>query len=220
MNNIFGYTMLQSTWQYFDKTKCKNCLYNHKTLRNSEDPFKKYTCVAGRIGIWRLVVPAEKGEAEQNREKNNKLNPETAALPGYEPSHIVGRRVLLPQSTWPPPRQIGPEVWSRKWKPLASTLMPHCRGIYWHTLRKLPTIQHITLLPQCELWCHLTHKGITKRNGERIYSCSAQVKENWSRPYFTIEWILGKQRRGDCTRNWTTGNLQILGSYFYPIQIL
>ena len=145
--------MLQSTWQYFDKTKCKNCLYNHKTLRNSEDPFKKYTCVAGRIGIWRLVVPAEKGEAEQNREKNNKLNPETAALPGYEPSHIVGRRVLLPQSTWPPPRQIGPEVWSRKWKPLASTLMPHCRGIYWHTLRKLPKIQHITLLLQCELRC-------------------------------------------------------------------
>lgn len=145
---------LQSTWQYFDKTKCKSCLYTHKTLRNYEVPSKKCTYVAG-VEL-EFEIGRSRGEGRsgaKTRKINNKLNPETAALSGYEPGHIGGRRVLLLQSTWPPPQQIGPEVWSRKWKPLASTLMPHYRGIYWHTLRKLLTIQHITLLLQCELRC-------------------------------------------------------------------
>ena len=37
-----------------------------------------------------MVVPAEKGEAEQNREKNNKLNPETAAFRDTNPAILVG----------------------------------------------------------------------------------------------------------------------------------
>ena len=155
--NIFCYTMfakhLAILWA---KRNVKICLYTHKTLRNSEDPFKKCTYVAGRIGIWRLVVPAE-GRSGAKPRKTFQTEPRDSSVPGYEPGHIGGRRVLLPQSTRPPPRQIGPEVWSRKRKLLASTLMPHCRGfqscIYWHTLRKLPTIQHITLLLQCELRC-------------------------------------------------------------------
>ena len=106
----------------------------------------------GRIGIWKCWFLWREENRSTRRKTlgarartNSKLNPHMTPVPGIEPGHIGGRRVLSPLRHPCHPQPPG-RPWAREWRDSAE---PRLRDAECHEVSVAKIMEHSNSRTKC-----------------------------------------------------------------------